>query len=83
MDTKMGAFYLTFTILCLILLGVYAILHKYIFVDQSSTMFLTLTAITFINIALSIQAFAVSLISYYNTQKAIADQNAIINSQHN
>ena len=83
MDVTMGPFYLTFTILCLILLGVYSILYRYIFKGQGSTMFMTLIAVTFINIALSVQAFAVSLISYYNTQKAIADMNSAINAKQN
>ena len=82
MDITMGPFYLTFTILCLILLGIYAILHRYVFTGQGSTMFLTLIAVTFINIALSIQAFSVSMISYYNTQKAIADFNSVLNTQN-
>jgi multisubunit Na+/H+ antiporter MnhC subunit len=81
MDVTMGPFYLAFTILCLILLGIYAILHRYVITGQNSTWYLALFAITFINIALSIQAFAVSLIAYYNTQKAISDFNSVINNQ--
>jgi hypothetical protein len=80
MDVTMGPFYLAFTILCLILLGAYAILHRYVFMGEGSTMYLALFAVMFINIALSIQAFAVSLISYYNTQKAISDFNSVINN---
>jgi hypothetical protein len=79
MDVTMGPFYLAFTILCLVLLGVYAILHKYVFTGENSTTYLAIIAFMFICIALSIQAFAVSLISYYNTQKAIADFNSVVN----
>jgi hypothetical protein len=78
MDSPLVTFYIIFALLVTLLLGIYVVIEKYFLANQASNGFRALTILILINIAMSIHAFAVSSISYYNTQRAIADFNQVI-----
>jgi hypothetical protein len=81
MDISLTTFYIIFAILVILLLGIYTVIETKFLNGQASNGIRFTLILLFINLAMSIHASVVSSISYYNTQRAIADFNQVITNK--